>query len=640
MKSTLEMALHLYEIGISPVAARGKVPFMKGWQDKKWTVDEIKRAFSNGCNVGVVCGGKSGNLVIDHDCGGEAYNEYVSRVERLASGLINRLVIEQTPSGGYHLHFRVHDIPISGNQKLASKRITVSGPGDHPYRGKDYKALQDGDNWVICPDLIETRGEGGQAIIWPSPGYQLIQPGEDGIFNPPPISAKEHKVLIDTAKTFHEPLKKDAFVPPSINCGSCRPGDDFNNRATGETVLSLLSEVGYQIHSRSGDKTYVTRPGKDPKEGPSGTVFDSGVFYPHSTNTADFEAFKSYSPFAVYALMEHKGDFRQAARELSMQGYGERNESQISVGEKKPTKAIVLGIADFLAHKFPLRKNLLSPWLPVQGLAMIFAYRGIGKTYLALFISYSIATAGRFLNWLAPEPAGVLYLDGEMPGPVLQERLARIVESSEREPLAPFNILTPDLQPRGMPKIDTKEGQDAVEALLTPDIKLIVVDNISTLTSAKENEADSWTPVQAWALQQRAKGRTVLFIHHAGKSGAQRGTSRREDVLDTVISLRRPVGYSAAQGAVFEIHFEKSRGIYGADVKPVEATLATDEKGRMAWAIRSVEDSTYDRVVMLMKEGLSQKEVSSELGVNKSTVSRHVKRAKEAGQICYPMSVK
>jgi hypothetical protein len=42
-------------------------------------------------------------------------------------------------------------------------------------------------------------------------------------------------------------------------------------------------------------------------------------------------------------------------------------------------------------------------------------------------------------------------------------------------------------------------------------------------------------------LQHRGIG--VLLVHRSGKSGEQRGTSRREDVLDTVIGLRRPEGY-------------------------------------------------------------------------------------------------
>jgi putative DNA primase/helicase len=301
--------------------------------------------------------------------------------------------------------------------------------------------------------------------------------------------------------------------------------------------------------------------------------------------------------------------------------------------KKSEHKYVAIGLADFLRHKFPPRQNLLEPWLPSQGLVMIYAYRGVGKTHLALGVAFAAACGGSFLGWKAPEPAGVLYLDGEMPGPVMQERIARMVTDSPVEPIAPFLVVTPDLQPEGMLRIDTEDGQQAVESFLTDEIKLIIVDNISTLTSAKENEADGWTPIQAWALRQRAKGRSVLFIHHSGKTGQQRGTSRREDVLDTVIALRRPAGYHPELGAVFEIHFEKARGLYGDDVKPIEAALVTDDQGRASWATRTVEDSTFDRVVELLNDGLRQTEIAVELGIHKSNVSRHARKATAAGLV-------
>ena len=84
-----------------------------------------------------------------------------------------------------------------------------------------------------------------------------------------------------------------------------------------------------------------------------------------------------------------------------------------------------------------------------------------------------------------------------------------------------------------------------------------------------------------------AEGRAVLFVHHAGKGGPQRGTSRKEDVLDSVIALRRPEDYKASEGARFEVHFEKTRGFTGPDAEPFEATLieggwATREPRRRA----------------------------------------------------------
>lgn len=302
-------------------------------------------------------------------------------------------------------------------------------------------------------------------------------------------------------------------------------------------------------------------------------------------------------------------------------------------GVKRYHKVVAVDIAAFLAREFPPRSNLLSPWLPSQGLAMVYAYRGIGKTHFALGVAYAVACGGSYLGWQAPDPVGVLYLDGEMPGPVMQERLSAIITSNEKEPAAPFILLTPDLQPEGMPRIDTEEGQAAIESILTDQIKLIVVDNISTLSGAKENDGDGWGPIQGWALKQRAAGRSVLFVHHSGKGGAQRGTSRREDVLDTSIALRRPADYEPDQGAVFEIHFEKARGIHGEDVKPIEATLTTDDHGRMTWSTRTVENSTFDRVVALLNEGMSQNDIAEELHINKSNVSRHAKKAKVAGLV-------
>jgi len=68
----------------------------------------------------------------------------------------------------------------------------------------------------------------------------------------------------------------------------------------------------------------------------------------------------------------------------------------------------------------------------------------------------------------------------------------------------------------------------------------------------------------------------VCFIDSScWKRGQQRGTSRREDVLDTVIILRKPENYSHDSGTCFEVHFEKNRGLYGENIKPFEAHLET-----------------------------------------------------------------
>jgi hypothetical protein len=118
-----------------------------------------------------------------------------------------------------------------------------------------------------------------------------------------------------------------------------------------------------------------------------------------------------------------------------------------------------------------------------------------------------------------------------MPAADLQERL-RVITSTEVEPPLPeyLRIAASDLRRDGLPDLADPQAQQFY-ADIVADADLIIVDNVSTLCRGlKENDADTWTPVQNWLLVQRRVGKSVLVIHHAGKSGQQRGTSRKENV--------------------------------------------------------------------------------------------------------------
>ena len=304
---------------------------------------------------------------------------------------------------------------------------------------------------------------------------------------------------------------------------------------------------------------------------------------------------------------------------------------------KSTTKPMlnVVTVGELVQMDIPPRENLLAPWLPMQGLAMVYAPRGIGKTFFALNVAYAVASGGEFLCWQATQAYPVLYIDGEMPVISMKERLIDVISMHDSiASVDALRIITPDLQQDYMmPDLATLEGQQALEPYLQ-GVKLIVIDNISTLCrSGRENESEGWIVVQEWALRQRAAGRSVLFVHHAGKGGNQRGTSKREDVLDTVINLKRPIDYEPSHGASFEIHFEKTRGFSGEDAEPLSCQLGHDQHGQAAWLYSRLEDSTFDKVVNLINEGLSQTEVASELQINKSSVTYHVKKARLQGLI-------
>jgi hypothetical protein len=41
----------------------------------------------------------------------------------------------------------------------------------------------------------------------------------------------------------------------------------------------------------------------------------------------------------------------------------------------------------------------------------------------------------------------------------------------------------------------------------------------------RENDSDAWSPIQQWLLQLRRRGLSVLIVHHASKTGGQRGSA-------------------------------------------------------------------------------------------------------------------
>ena len=300
---------------------------------------------------------------------------------------------------------------------------------------------------------------------------------------------------------------------------------------------------------------------------------------------------------------------------------------------------IAIDASDLLAKAVPQLAPLLSPWLREKSLAMVHAWRGLGKTQFALSTALAVSAGGSFLGWHAPRPQKVLYLDGELPARIVQERLRLLMQALGVTPSAGMlRFVTPDFLEGPVPDIASAAGQAMVDALVEPDTALIVVDSLSCLArgSGEENEAASWITIADWALKHRRAGRALLFVHHSGKTGKQRGTSRREDLLDVSIGLHRPPDYSESQGTRFEVRFEKARSLYGADVEPVEALLSADGE-HPRWTTRKVVAAGRERVAALWEAGLAISDIAREADLAKSTVVQHLSNAQAAGALvrCY-----
>jgi putative DNA primase/helicase len=286
----------------------------------------------------------------------------------------------------------------------------------------------------------------------------------------------------------------------------------------------------------------------------------------------------------------------------------------------------VLTCAELLQLVLPPRRYLLEPWFPERGLAMVYAPRGVGKTLFALGMAYAVASGGTFLHFRAHEPRRVLYVDGEMPIEVMQERLTAIEQGSDYKVTDDhLRFLCADRLDVPMPDLGTPEGRRTL-APLVENAELIIIDNISTLVrTGRENESEAWQPIQQWALDQRRAGRSVLFVHHTNKTGAQRGTSKREDVLDTILSLSRPDDYDAAEGARFVLTIEKARGFFGPEAEPLNVRYRVTERGAV-WDVSDVVDAQFEEAAALFAAGDSVRKVGDQLGISKSAAHRYRQR--------------
>jgi hypothetical protein len=264
----------------------------------------------------LVCGAVSGNLeMLDFDLGGEAFNAWYAKVRESDATLPDRLVIEQSPSGGWHVVYRCRE-PVCGNLKLAQRIEWAAGPDEVTIAGKTYKPRQDAQGrWHVVLTTIETRGEGGLFLCSPTAGYELVQ---GDLAELPVLSAAERETLLEAAWSLNE-----YWLEPAGSSGGgpdtyARPGDDFNQRGD---IRSVLKRHGWTLAKPAGSdgNEHWRRPGKT--SGTSATLKD-GVFYVFSTNAAPFEAGSGYSPFAVYALLEHGGDYAAAASALRAEGFG------------------------------------------------------------------------------------------------------------------------------------------------------------------------------------------------------------------------------------------------------------------------------------------------------------------------------
>jgi hypothetical protein len=237
------------------------------------------------------------------------------------------------------------------------------------------------------------------------------------------------------------------------------------------------------------------------------------------------------------------------------------------------------------------------------------------------------------LNFRCEERVPVLYVEGELPDSQFQERWKSIVGKTDGYAY----MASIDKQPgHQYTSLASKEGMDKIEATLAElasqgvKIKVLMLDNISTLFNVSANEEEVWIGIQSWFTSLRSRGITVFFFHHAGKGGLSRSHSKSEDMLDVSIKLEAPDDPEPGHLHAL-LTFDKARS--GLSERPAEIKLhRTHSDGcpclgmgsfcpgdSVRWEYVPKQDKRMDAEA-LFAQGRSVSEVSKDLGVSLGTV--------------------
>ena len=281
----------------------------------------------------------------------------------------------------------------------------------------------------------------------------------------------------------------------------------------------------------------------------------------------------------------------------------------------------------------PIREPILGDWFKQGDLGFIFGPRGLGKTWLAMFLARRCAEGGGVADWKAPKPRRVLYVDGEMPLDGIRARDAALSDDSA----APVFYLHHEAlfqltgQVLNLTNLDTQAA--LLEACKQQAIDILILDNLSCLFSGiKENDANDWEKVLPWLLELRRNRIAVVFIAHAGRNGMMRGTSRREDAAFWIIHLGPVQDTSEVQtGARFVARFIKNRNATEATCPAMEwQFLKTDGEDHARVTFKPI--STAQLFRQHINDGLtSATEIAEEMGTSPGQVSKMAHKAIKAG---------
>ncbi|MDL2314410.1 AAA family ATPase [Desulfovibrio sp. OttesenSCG-928-C14] len=236
-----------------------------------------------------------------------------------------------------------------------------------------------------------------------------------------------------------------------------------------------------------------------------------------------------------------------------------------------------LSLPDFLALPAADTKWVMPGLIRLKDRVMIFAKKGVGKTWLTTLLYLGIASGRSFPNLQATSGKGanVLVIDGEDSKFELESRIRSLAAGLEL-PLDSVADKIRMVSAAALGKAIYLDNEE-VHIALDKDIDwadVIVLDNLNallpeSLQSNVESNIALNILLNKWALS----GKAVIVVHHAARNGNSFGSSAKEFGMETVIKL---IGNDHGEYTSFKAEFTTR---WRSQIPDMTFTLVPDGEG-------------------------------------------------------------
>jgi archaellum biogenesis ATPase FlaH len=229
----------------------------------------------------------------------------------------------------------------------------------------------------------------------------------------------------------------------------------------------------------------------------------------------------------------------------------------------------ILPIAELLAEEYPEQEYLAERLLPAASISILSGQSATYKTWLLLEIALRVAAGEPLFDRFTTAKTGVLIIDEESGKRLLNKRLKMLNADGE----LPIYCLS-----YGSFTLDDKNTAYTVAECKKLGIGLVIIDSLTRVHSADENQSNSMSAVMSQLRAYAAAGIAVLLIHHHRKSTQSSGGVSQElrgssDILaavDTHLAVRRKSN---------RLIVTQSKQRYDEELEPFTLDVITDDNG-------------------------------------------------------------